>query len=213
MANAVAEKPKHETVMDVTGDEVARGYAVAFWNVAAKSSNAGSLVEELSSFTTDVLDKYPALDESLRSAIVRHEQKAAMLDRLFSQRLSVELLTFLKVMSRHGRLGLVRSAARIVRKLYAEQQGMTDVDVVVASPLADNLKNEIQAKLRATLGREPVLHVKVDPSLIAGIVIRVGDRVYDSSVNTQFNLARKAMIERAVDLIETQPEKFLQLTS
>ena len=64
-----------------------------------------------------------------------------------------------------------------------------------------------------TLGREPVLHVKVDPSLIAGIVIRVGDRVYDSSVNTQFNLARKAMIERAVDLIETQPEKFLQLTS
>jgi hypothetical protein len=44
-------------------------------------------------------------------------------------------------------------------------------------------------------------------------VIRVGDRVYDSSVNNQFNLARKAMIERAVNLIETQPEKFLQAAS
>jgi F-type H+-transporting ATPase subunit delta len=213
MSNAAAEMSKHETVMDVSGDEVARGYAVAFWNVAAKTPNPGGLVEELSSFTTEVLDKFPALDASLGSAIVRHEQKSQMLDHIFNNRLSTELLTFLKVMARHGRLGLVRSAARLVRTLYSDEQGLTDVDVTVASPLAENLKNEITTKLRATLGKEPVLRVKVDPALIAGIVIRVGDRVYDSSVSTQFNLARKAMIERAIDLIETTPEKFLQLTT
>jgi F-type H+-transporting ATPase subunit delta len=210
---SAAEKPKHETVLDVTGDEVARGYAVAYWNVAAKSSSVGQMVDELSSFVTEVLDKFPRLDESLRSAIVRKEQKAEMLDRVFSQRLSPQLLALLQVMSRHGRLGLVRSAARILRKLYADEQGMLDVDVRVASPLAESLRNEIQAKLRTTLGKEPVLNVKVDPSLIAGMVIRVGDRVYDGSVNTQFNLARKAMIERAIDLIETHPEKFLQPAS
>jgi F-type H+-transporting ATPase subunit delta len=209
MTQTAAANAKQETVMDVTGDEVARGYAVAFWNVAKKSSNPGSLVEELSSFGTDVLDKFPKLDETLRSAIVRDEQRTQLLDRIFAGRLSNELLTFLKVMSRHGRLGLVRSAARIVRKLYADDQGMVDVDVRVASPLADNLKNEIQAKLRTVLGNEPVLNVTVDPSLIAGMVIRVGDRVYDSSVNTQFNLARQAMIDRAIDLIQTQPGKFL----
>jgi F-type H+-transporting ATPase subunit delta len=209
MSNAT-EKPKHETVLDVTGDEVARGYAVAYWNVAVKSSSVGQMVDELSSFVTEVLDKFPKLDESLRSAIVRKEQKAEMLDRVFGKLLSPQLLAFLQVMSRHGRLGLVRSAARILRKLYADEQGMLDVDVRVASPLAESLRNEIQAKLRTTLGKEPVLNVKVDPSLIAGMVIRVGDRVYDGSVNTQFNLARKAMIERAIDLIETHPDKFLR---
>jgi F-type H+-transporting ATPase subunit delta len=209
MTQTAAANAKQETVMDVTGDEVARGYAVAFWNVAKKSSHAGELVEELSSFATDVLDKFPKLDETLRSAIVRDEERTKLLDRIFAGRLSNELLTFLKVMSRHGRLGLVRTAARIVRKLYADDQGMVDVDVRVAGPLADNLKNEIQGKLRTVLGHEPVLHVTVDPSLIAGIVIRVGDRVYDSSVNTQFNLARQAMIDRAIDLIQTQPGKFL----
>jgi F-type H+-transporting ATPase subunit delta len=209
MTQTAAANAKQETVMDVTGDEVARGYAVAFWNVAKKSSHTGELVEELSSFATDVLDKFPKLDETLRSAIVRDEERTKLLDRIFVGRLSNELLTFLKVMSRHGRLGLVRTAARIVRKLYADDQGMVDVDVRVAGPLADNLKNEIQAKLRTVLGHEPVLHVTVDPSLIAGMVIRVGDRVYDSSVNTQFNLARQAMIDRAIDLIQTQPGKFL----
>jgi F-type H+-transporting ATPase subunit delta len=209
MTQTAAANAKQETVMDVTGDEVARGYAVAFWNVAKKSSHTGELVEELSSFATDVLDKFPKLDETLRSAIVRDEERTKLLDRIFVGRLSNELLTFLKVMSRHGRLGLVRTAARIVRKLYADDQGMVDVDVRVAGPLADSLKSEIQAKLRTVLGHEPVLHVTVDPSLIAGMVIRVGDRVYDSSVNTQFNLARQAMIDRAIDLIQTQPGKFL----
>jgi F-type H+-transporting ATPase subunit delta len=209
MTQTAAANAKQETVLDVTGDEVARGYAVAFWNVAKKSSHAGELVEELSSFATDVLDKFPKLDETLRSAIVRDEERTQLLDRIFAGRLSNELLTFLKVMSRHGRLGLVRTAARIVRKLYADDQGRIDVDVRVAGPLADSLKNEIQSKLRTVLGHEPVLHVTVDPSLIAGIVIRVGDRVYDSSVNTQFNLARQAMIDRAIDLIQTQPGKFL----
>ena len=148
MTQTAAANAKQETVMDVTGDEVVRGYAVAFWNVAKKSSHAGELVEELSSFATDVLDKFPKLDETLRSAIVRDEERTKLLDRIFAGRLSNELLTFLKVMSRHGRLGLVRTAARIVRKLYADDQGMVDVDVRVAGPLADSLKSEIQAKLQ-----------------------------------------------------------------
>ena len=54
-----------------------------------------------------------------------------------------------------------------------------------------------------------MLHVTVDPSLIAGIVVRVGDRVYDGSVRTQFEHARAAMIDRATEQIETQPERFM----
>jgi hypothetical protein len=49
----------------------------------------------------------------------------------------------------------------------------------------------------------------VDPSLIAGIVVRVGDRVYDGSVYTQLEHARQSMIDRATEQIETAPDRFL----
>jgi hypothetical protein len=54
-----------------------------------------------------------------------------------------------------------------------------------------------------------VIRVVVDSSLLAGMIIRVGDRVYDSSVNTQLEHARRQMIDRAVEKIETQPERFV----
>ena len=76
-------------------------------------------------------------------------------------------------------------------------------------PLDDALRGEIQSQLRKVLGTEPVLDVKVDPALIAGMVVRIGDRVYDGSVHTQLERARAAMIDRATEQIETRPERFV----
>jgi F-type H+-transporting ATPase subunit delta len=208
MPQPQAEKPKHETVMDVTEEQIARVYAQAFLAIAAKTSNAADLVEEVNSLVTEVLDKFPNLAETLHSALIPYDEKQRMLVRVFGGRISTEIMNFLKVLAKHGRLGLLRSTARQVKKLYAEQLGQIDVEVRVARPINDTLQNEIRAKLASSLSKDPLLHVVVDPSLIAGMVIRVGDRVYDSSVNTQFNLARKAMIERATELIETDSKRF-----
>jgi F-type H+-transporting ATPase subunit delta len=52
------------------------------------------------------------------------------------------------------------------------------------------------------------MHVTVDPSLVGGIVVRVGDRLFDGSLRTQLEHVRHAMIDRATEQIETQPEKF-----
>jgi hypothetical protein len=62
---------------------------------------------------------------------------------------------------------------------------------------------------RDCIGKQLNLNILVDPSLVAGIVVRVGDRVYDGSVRTQLEHTRHAMVERAVEQIETRPERFL----
>jgi F-type H+-transporting ATPase subunit delta len=210
MALTDAEKPKHETVMDVTEEQIARVYAQAFLAIASKTPDCAGLVEEVNSLVTDVLDRFPNLAQTLHSALIPHDEKMRMLDRVFGGRISTEVMNFLKVLSKHGRLVLIRSAARQIKKLYAEQQGQMDVEVRVAKAIDERLQGEIRSKLASSLGKEPLMHVVVDPSLIAGMVIRVGDRVYDGSVGTQFNLARKAMIEKATDLIETDSKRFLQ---
>ena len=207
------QKRTHETVIDVTAERIARVYATAFMEVAAKSPNAGALVEEVASLVTDVLDQFPQLEETLRSELIAHEEKVKLLDRLFGQRASVEVLNFLKVLSKHGRLGLLRPIARRLEKLHAERSGKREVELRVAIPLDDVVRNEIQETLRKTLKAEPVMYVRVDPSLIAGMIIRVGDRVYDSSIHTQLEHARRHMIDLATERIETEPERFVSATA
>lgn len=199
----------HETVMDVTEEQIARVYAHAFLGATEKSANADGMVEELSSIATDVLGRFPKLGQTLRSSLVSQEQKEQLLGRIFGGKASKEVLNFLKVLSRHNRLGLVPLAAKLVTKLHAERRGLTDVEVRVAAPLDDATLSEIKNQLRKSLGKEPVVTMKVDPALIAGIVVRVGDRVYDGSVSSQLERTRAAMIHRATEQIETRPERFL----
>jgi F-type H+-transporting ATPase subunit delta len=207
------EKLTHETVMDVAAEQIARVYAKAFIGVAARSPHAATLVEEVSSLVAEILNRFPLFDETLRSARVSHEQKMRLLDRVFGNRVSTEVLNFLKVLSKHGRLDLLRPIARQLKKLHAERSGLTEVEVRVALPLDEGVRREIEESLRKNLHTQPVMQVRVDPALIAGMVIRVGDRVYDSSIHTQLEHARRHMIDLAVEKIETQPETFLMSTS
>ena len=209
MAQRELESVKHETVMDVTVEQVARVYARAFLGAVLARDDARSLVEEVQSLADDVLARIPMLEQMLRSSLVSQEQKESLLDRVFGPRTSETVLIFLKVLARHGRLELVRPIARVLKKLYSQHLGLVEVEIRVASPLDEQLRQEIQSGLRQRLGREPVLRVSIDPSLIAGLVMRVGDRVFDGSLANQFELARRAMIARAVERIETKPERFV----
>jgi F-type H+-transporting ATPase subunit delta len=201
--------PRQDTVLDVTAEQIARVYAKALLAAAAQSPDVAGLVDEFHSLVQDVLQPFPALEQALRSSLVSLEQKERLLDRVFAGRASETVLNFLKVVARHGRLELLRPIARQLRKLYAKELGQADVEIRTAAALDASLEREIGDQLRATLGAEPILRVFVDPALVAGMIIRVGDRVFDSSVATQLHLLRRAMIDRATERIETQPERFL----
>jgi F-type H+-transporting ATPase subunit delta len=206
---AQSANAKHETVMDVTQEQVARVYARAFLNAVLRRDDAPSLVEEVESLASDVLARVPALEQALRSSLISHEQKEGLLDRVFAPRASQTVLNFLKVLARHGRLELLRPIARVLKQIYAEHLGLLDVQIRVASPLDGQLQQEIGNRLRNRFGKEPVMRVTIDPSLIAGIVVRIGDRVFDGSLSNQFESARRAMIARAVENIEKQPDTFV----
>lgn len=210
MALREPTQPKHDTVMDVTEEQIARVYAKAFLGVAANTARSAELVDELESVVDDVLNPFPKFEELFRSELVSQEQKESLIEKVLGKRASTEVLNFLKVVARHRRLGLLRPIARQVKKLHAEGLGLANVEVRVPVELDDALRDEIQAALRKLLRSTPVLNVVIDPSLIAGFVLRSGDRVYDASVKTHFESLRRAMIERATERIEIDPGQFLR---
>ena len=142
MAKPEQVSPQHETVMDVTVERLARVYAKAFMDAAAKSGKADEPVEELKSLVAQVLNQFPKLEQVFKSSLVSAEQKEALLDRVFGKALSVQVINFLKVLSRHGRLELVRPIVREVEKLHAERSGLADIQVRVAAKLDDSLLKE-----------------------------------------------------------------------
>jgi F-type H+-transporting ATPase subunit delta len=209
MATGELKPGPNDTVMDVTEEQVARVYAKAYLGAANNSPNVAGLVDEIESLVNDVLAKFPTLDQVLRSSLVSQEDKEQVLDRVFASRASTTLLHFLKVLARHGRLQLLRSIARSVRKLYGEQLGQTEVQIRVAAPLSDALRQEIMTMAEQALKTVPMLQVTVDRSLVAGIVVRIGDRVFDGSIATRLKELRKTIVSRTIENIETRPEKFL----
>lgn len=202
-----AQKPTQDTVLDVSEEQIARVYAQAFMDVA-KSADPTALIEEFGSFVADVVKKLPQLEAVLFSQLVPAESKEQLLDRMIKDRASVQVLNFLKVLARHERLPVVATIARQLKKLDAERRGVTDVEVRLATETDNSLLADIESRLRKALGREPALHVVVDPELVAGFVVRVGDRVFDGSIRTQLEQVRRGMIDRATQGIETSRERF-----
>jgi F-type H+-transporting ATPase subunit delta len=181
--------------------------------VAAKSKDSTALVEEVDSLVNDVLSRYPKLEETLRSALVASEDKEKALDRILRGRASSHVLNFLKVLARHDRLSLLRSIARLLTKLDAERRGLIAVELRVAAPISNELETEIANRVRRAAGGEPVITTQIDPSLIAGFVVRIGDRVFDGSISSQLENTRRAMIDRITETIETAPDRFMAATT
>jgi F-type H+-transporting ATPase subunit delta len=199
---------KHDTVFDVSAEQLATVYAKAALGAVGGAAQQDALMAELEQLRDDVLDREPRVRELFASRLISKEEKLAMLDRLFAGQLAPTTLNILKVLAKHGRLGMIRDVVAAMRKLWETHSGRQPVQLETANPLTPELEKEILATLAKVLNADPIVSATVNPDLIAGFVIRVGDRVYDGSVRSRLEAMRKGMIARATEAIQTKPQQF-----
>lgn len=199
----------HATVLDVNEEPVARVYAEGFLGAANQAGNAEVALEHLSAIVEEALDKFPRFGETLQSHFLSHDEREELIDRVFGGKVDAVVINTLKVMSKHNRLGLMRTMTQVAHDLFDKQQGRMPVEVTSASPLSDEVTKELADMVRTKLNVEPMLRTAVDPDLIAGLLIRVGDKVYDGSLRTVLAKTRQSIIDKTVAKIEQNPEHFL----
>ncbi len=192
---------------DVGAQRIAATYAKSFLGAAHKSVQVDGLVDELAS-VAGALAQFPRLEAVFASALVSEDEKLAIVDRVFGGKLSPLVLDFLKVLARHGRLELTRAVYAEAQKQFDIERGRVRVDVVTATPLDGGTSHNLQASLRRILGGEPQVSSAVEPKLIGGVVLRVGDTVYDGSVARQLQQVREQMINRSVHEIQSRRDRF-----
>jgi F-type H+-transporting ATPase subunit delta len=193
---------------DVGVEHIGAVYAKALLGAAENAGRLAETFEELESLVRDVLDKLPQLDQVLSSGLVSHEDKAALLDRLLAGKASPLVLNFLKVLARHGRLDVLRAVYRQAKLQYDVLRGVIRVELLTAAPVSQAMIDKVQTQLRSLLGGEPMVEHRVQPGLIGGAVVRVGDTIYDGSIATQLENLREQMIDRSVHEIQSRRDRF-----
>jgi F-type H+-transporting ATPase subunit delta len=193
---------------DVGVEHIADVYAKALLGAAQSAGQTQTALDDLDSLVGEVFEQFPRLETVLGSALVAHEDKLGILDRVLRGRVAPVLLDFLKVVSRHGRLDCLRAIRRQAHVLYDVMQGRVRVRLVTANPVDASLAAQINDQLRALLGGEPVLEQVVDPEVIGGAVLRIGDTVYDGSIANQLKTIRQQMIDRSVHEIQSRRDRF-----
>ena len=193
---------------DVTREELAGVYAEALGGACEeKGITLDAILEEYESLLKDVLDVYPKYEEILSSAMVPADQKIRMVNETFAS--GSELFrSFLRILARRGRLELLRDIYRQVYALNNQQKNRIPVLITTASPLDETTATALCAKLRILVGGEPEIRTHVDPETIGGIIVRVGDTVYDASLATQLQNVRQQMIDRSTHEIQSRRDRF-----
>ncbi|AWM39682.1 ATP synthase subunit delta [Gemmata obscuriglobus] len=190
---------KHETVLDAgtTKSRLARVYAEALLASAQQVSPAAptELAAELTAFV-DAVGADATVANMLVSPVVGKKVRAAALETALSDRASRTLRGLIATLQQNNRLALLRPVAAAYRRLIAEQAGQVPVKITAAVPLTDDQMAKLTENLKKLLKQDPVLNVRVDPDLLGGLVVQVGDSVVDTSVRTRLQTLRTLLLDK-----------------
>jgi len=175
---------------------IARNYAEALIALARKANDLagyGSMINAVA----DAMQRDTSLRLFLESPRVSAADKNAVLGRALQDRMPRLLVRYLQTLVNNRRQMLIPKIAVEYASLVDEIEGRTHAQVTVAREPSDADRNEIAALLTRALGRQVVPHVSVNPSILGGLVVRIGDTVMDGSVRRRLALLRGRLTPQA----------------
>jgi len=170
-------------------------YATALFELARDEKSVDAVKADLDTFAA-LLNESPDLARLVRSPVfTADDQRKALGAVLAKAGITGITANFLNVLTANRRLFAVSDVIRAFGALVARFKGEATADVTVAEPLSDNNLDALKSALKSVTGKDVALNVKVDPSIIGGLVVKLGSRMVDSSLRTKLNSIKHAMKE------------------
>ncbi len=193
---------------DTNRERLGKIYAKGLLGAAESQRQTKHVLEELDSLLDDVFEELPDLEQILASPRISVDEKNGMLEKAFGGRMTPLFLNFLKVTARHDRLDCLRHIRAATRKLYNDMTGRVEVTVETADAISQEVASQIEQRLTAALGRQVELCCSVNPDLLGGLVVRVGDTVYDGSLSRRLEKMRGDTLDQTARLIRDSLQRF-----
>ena len=172
---------------------IAGRYALAVFELALEEKSVDTVGRDFAALKT-MMAESPELTRLVRAPVFSREEQAKGMQALLDKMGAAPLTTrFVLLLCAKRRLFVLADAIRDFQVLVAQQRGEVDAEVASARPLSDAQTAELKRVLKGKLGREPHLITRVDPTLLGGLVVKVGSRMIDSSLRAKLNGIRSAM--------------------
>lgn len=174
-------------------ERVARRYARALFQAAVQQQaveEVGNAFQEL----LRTLEEQPALQQLLRNPLMARERKQKVVQQALGAQIHPLLASLLNLMIAKRREPLIEEVFREYGKLYDEHMGILRVQAVTARPMDELQERALIQSLERRTGKTVIVDKQVDPSLIGGIVVRIGDTVIDGSVQGQLQRLRHYLL-------------------
>ncbi|MDB5297975.1 MAG: synthase subunit delta [Phycisphaerales bacterium] len=168
-------------------------YAKSLLELAGEQQQAWEVAGELSQLV-ELLDADPAVERYLANPAVGDKDREQLLSRALEGKVSHLVWNFVRVLNAKGRLNLLREIQRSYAEQIDERFGKVEVDVTVAQRLNDDELEDVRRAVGEALKRDAVVHQYVDESIIGGLVLRVQDKLIDTSVRAQLAAMKQQML-------------------
>ncbi len=168
-------------------------YATALFELAQESGTVSQVSADLDSFVA-MLDSSEDLTRLVRSPVFGAGEQIAALDEIFAQAgIKSIAANFIKLAAKNRRLFAVRDMIGAFRSLVAQARGEIAAEVVSAEKLSAAQLSKLKAELKASVGSDVELATIVDPSILGGLIVKVGSRMVDNSLRTKLQNLKVSM--------------------
>jgi len=174
---------------------MAERYAGSLYELAAETRAVARVEADLARFET-LLEGSADLNRLVTSPVFSAEDQLRAISAI-ADKAGITGLTgnFLRVVAQNRRLFAIPGMIRAFRRIAAEARGEVSADVVSAHALTPAEQAELAAVLKQVAGKDVAVNLTVDPSLLGGLVVKVGSRQIDTSLRTKLNSLKLALKE------------------
>ena len=176
----------------MTSNVVARRYAKALFNFAKKAGK-----EELGRCSTELgilakaVASSPALEDVFRNPSFLIEEKRSVLVKLMEQTsISASVRNFCNILLDKGRLPYLKDICSFYNIILDVERGVIRGELITAVELKDQKRNKVQGQLAKQTSYKLELAYSVSPSILGGVVLKVGDQVMDASIKAQLSMLK-----------------------
>jgi F-type H+-transporting ATPase subunit delta len=174
---------------------VAERYAGSLFDLALQANSVAKVEADLGSFEK-MLSNSADLDRLIKSPVFSSEDQTRAIAAIVDKAKIAGLAgNFLRVVAANRRLFAVPGMIKAFRRIAAEHRGEAAAEVTSAHALTPAQQTELKAALKSVAGKDVAITVTVDPSLLGGLVVKMGSRQIDTSLKTKLNSLKLALKE------------------
>ena len=178
-------------------ETVVRNYADTLFQLAASEGN----MEEYRQGIELVVNLMEDFRKFLATPRIAVTDKKASMSSVFENRLPHQLINFLKVTLDKRRQGLLKSIAEEFSRLVDDHEGLLHFEITIARDPDDGFTAKLNDRLSSVFDCKPIIHFGVRPEILGGMILRVGDTVFDGSLGSRLDRMRRMLGAKQVNTI------------